>query len=309
MRRKSLLYESRVEYGGWTVNHVQGCSHGCRYPCYAMMLAKRTGRVSSYEDWCSPCLVENALELLESELPRLSHKISSVHFSFTTDPFMYDVSQAGPFEEVVELTLSLIRRLNSAGIRVTTLTKGVYPERLIEELDLLSPQNQYGISVVSFDEGFREEWEPGAAPVASRIASAKRLAEAGAKTWASIEPYPTPNIDQTSLDIHPLLEAISFATKVVFGRWNYNRRVSAYPGAQGHYERIAEDVAAWCAHGGSTLHIKSGTPLCHLHKADVLGVEAIGGPRSSMKQDSGAAPSLARATAVLPPQPLRAFGN
>lgn len=39
--RKTMLYKTGVEYGDYTVNHVQGCSHGCKYPCYAMMLAKR----------------------------------------------------------------------------------------------------------------------------------------------------------------------------------------------------------------------------------------------------------------------------
>jgi len=43
--RKSLLYKTAVEYGDYTINHVEGCSHGCRYPCYAMMMAKRFGKV------------------------------------------------------------------------------------------------------------------------------------------------------------------------------------------------------------------------------------------------------------------------
>lgn len=28
MERKSLLYKTGVEYGDYTINHVQGCSHG-----------------------------------------------------------------------------------------------------------------------------------------------------------------------------------------------------------------------------------------------------------------------------------------
>lgn len=58
-----MLYESKVEYEGLTINHVQACGHGCTYPCYAMMLMKRTGRVESYADWCRPPVVDNALEL------------------------------------------------------------------------------------------------------------------------------------------------------------------------------------------------------------------------------------------------------
>lgn len=33
-----MLYKTGVEYGDYTMNHVQGCAHGCLYPCYAYML-------------------------------------------------------------------------------------------------------------------------------------------------------------------------------------------------------------------------------------------------------------------------------
>lgn len=84
-----MLYKTAVEYGDYTMNHDQGCSHGCKYPCYAYLMAKRFGKVKSYEEWCDPALVENTLELLRKEIPRLRSKISSVQLCFTTDSFMY----------------------------------------------------------------------------------------------------------------------------------------------------------------------------------------------------------------------------
>ena len=36
--RKSMLYKTGVEYGDYTINHVLGCSHGCKYPCYAFQI-------------------------------------------------------------------------------------------------------------------------------------------------------------------------------------------------------------------------------------------------------------------------------
>ena len=89
MERKSLLYKTGVEYGDYTINHVLGCSHGCLYPCYAFMMARRFGKVKTYEQWCKPVIVNNAIELLEKELPKLKNKIETVHLCFTTDPFMY----------------------------------------------------------------------------------------------------------------------------------------------------------------------------------------------------------------------------
>ena len=119
IERNSLLYKTGVEYGDYTINHVQGCAHGCKYPCYAMMMAKRFGKVKSYEEWCDPKLVSNALQLLDKEIPKLKDKIESVHLCFTTDPFMYG------YDEIKELSLKIIEKLNNNGIKCTALTKGI----------------------------------------------------------------------------------------------------------------------------------------------------------------------------------------
>lgn len=262
LTRKSLLYRSKVEYGGWTINHVQGCAHGCRYPCYAMMLARRTGRVSGYEEWIRPRVVENALELLEHELVRLVGQVESVHLSFTTDPFMYDRAHGASNASVCELTLRIIERLNGEGIPVTTLTKGLYPDELCA-LDTSHPLNSHGISLVSLSGEFRQAWEPGAAPLDARIAALESLASRGRHTWASIEPYPTPNIDESATELEALLERISFVDSIVFGRWNYNALATAYDQEHAFYSDVAARVRAWCDKRGKSLHIKSGTPLAN----------------------------------------------
>ena len=45
--RKTLIYKTDVEYGDYTMNHVLGCSHGCKYPCYAYLQKKRFGNVQA----------------------------------------------------------------------------------------------------------------------------------------------------------------------------------------------------------------------------------------------------------------------
>lgn len=207
MIRKSLLYRSKVEYGGWTANHVLGCTHGCRYPCYAMAMAKRTGRVASYDEWVHPQLVDNALVLLEKELSKFDGAIESVHLCFSTDPFMYDQERSAPVQEVLDLTLALIDAINARGIPVTTLTKGVYPSRFLRQT---SRQNTFGISLVSLSEEFRKKWEPGSSPMGKRIESLEALSAEGFRTWVSIEPFPTPNIDPSSNSILPLLDHVQF---------------------------------------------------------------------------------------------------
>lgn len=249
IERKSMLYKTGVEYGDYTLNHVLGCSHGCKYPCYAFLMARRFGRVKSYEDWIQPYLVSNTLEILDKEIPRLKSKILSVHLCFTTDPFMLG------YDEIEEMSLAIIRKLNEAGIKCTVLTKGLLPESLAA----LSDENEYGITLISLDESFRTQIEPGAAPYHDRLAALRKLHEHGCKTWVSIEPYPTPNL--ISQDLDEILNALVFADKIIFGRTNYNKEVSAYRGHKEFFDQHARRVIDFCEERGMKYHIKDGTLL------------------------------------------------
>ena len=245
--RESLLYKTGVEYGDYTINHVQGCAHGCKYPCYAMMMAKRFGKVKTYEEWCVPKIVSNALQLLDKEIPKLKNKIESVHLCFTTDPFMYG------YDEIKELSLKIIEKLNNNGIKCTALTKGILPI----ELAKYSKENEYGITLVSLSEEFHKEMEPNSAPFDERIAALKELHDRGCKTWASVEPYPTPNMIQQ--DINDILEAISFVDKIIFGRLNYNKQISVYKNHKQYYNELAQQIIDFCTSKGIDYHIKSKT--------------------------------------------------
>jgi len=245
--RKTMLYKTGVEYGDYTMNHVLGCSHGCKFPCYAYMMKKRFGEISGYYDWLEPRLVSNTLELLDQEIPRLKDKIKSVELCFTTDPFMRG------YPEIAELSIAAIRKLNDAGIMCSVLTKGILPIDLAE----LSKRNEYGITLISLDENYRRKMEPGAATYAERLASLNALHDRGCQTWISIEPYPTPNLIQQELGV--ILEAISFVDKIIFGRTNYNKEVNAYGDHRGFYNDQARLVIDFCQKRGIAYHIKEGT--------------------------------------------------
>ena len=247
IKRSSLLYKTGVEYGDYTINHIQGCAHGCKYPCYAMSMAKRFGKAKTYEEWCEPKLVENALEILDTEIPKLRDKIESVHLCFTSDPFMYG------YEEVAETSISIIRKLNNAGIKCTVLTKGILPITLAE----LSPENEYGITLVSLDEDFRREMEPNSAPFTERIQARRALHDAGCRTWVSMEPYPTPNFIEQDLDT--ILDAVGFCDKIIFGRLNYNKKVSEYKDYKKFFNDCAQSVIQYCNENNKDYHIKDGT--------------------------------------------------
>ena len=247
MKRKSLIYKTGVEYGDYTLNHVEGCSHGCKYPCYAFLMKRRFGKVKDYSEWIKPCIVENTLDLLSSELPRYQNRINILHLCFTTDPFMYY------YPDIQALSLEVLRRANAANVRCSVLTKGILPIELAE----LPLRNEYGITVVSLSESFRKEYEPGAAPIQDRITSLEDLANRGCYTWVSIEPFPTPNIHEQ--DLLELLHRVGFVDKIIFGRLHYNKAVSQFKGYQKFYNDCAKVVIQFCEQNGIAYHIKEKT--------------------------------------------------
>lgn len=234
--RKSLLYRSGL--GFWCINHIQGCSHGCRYPCYAWMMAHSRKRVGTYSDWCRPYLVANARELLGKELERMRKKPDNIHLCLTTDPFMYR------HPEVTALSLSLIELINSYGITCSVLTKGIMSVDLADSIRFPAA-NKYGISLVSLSEEFRKEWEPGAAPYNDRIGALRELSDLGCRTLVHIEPYPTPNIIEQ--DLYELLDTVAFADEIWFGGWNYNNLVKQYPGYRDFYAAQSAIVSRFLA--------------------------------------------------------------
>lgn len=250
INRKSLLYKSGVEYGDYTINHVIGCSHGCKFPCYAFMLSKRFGRVKTYEEWMKPKIVSNSLELLEEEIPKLKNKINFVHLSFMTDPFMMG------HPEVVKLSLEIIKKLNKNGIRVTTLTKGLYPDELLDEKSY-DVNNEYGITLVSLDDNFKKFFEPYSSNYRDRIESLKKLHRAGLRTWVSIEPYPTPNI--VTQNLRDILNEIAFVDKIIFGKLNYNKSIRDYLWYKEFYNYCSDIVIKFCEEHNIEYHIKEGT--------------------------------------------------
>jgi len=247
IQRKSMLYQTGVEYGDYTMNHVLGCAHGCKYPCYAFLQKKRFGQVKTYDDWCRPYLVSNTLALLNAEIPKLKDKIKSVQLCFTTDPFMYG------YQEIADMSMTAIHRLNADNIKCCVLTKGILPIELSE----LYKENEYGITLVSLDESYREKMEPGAATYKDRLAALKALHDAGSKTWVSIEPYPTPNLIEQ--DLGEILDAVSFVERIIFGRTNYSKEISAYKENKEFYNDCASQVVTFCEGKKIACHIKTGT--------------------------------------------------
>lgn len=72
-----------------------------------------------------------------------------------------------------------------------------------------------------------------------------------------MEPYSTPNFIEQ--DLNKILESISFCDKIIFGRLNYNKKVSEYKDHKSYFNELATQVIAYCVANGKQYHIKDGT--------------------------------------------------
>jgi DNA repair photolyase len=226
-----------------------------------MMMAKRFGKIKSYNDWIKPAIVSNSLELLDLEIPKYKDQIKFVHLSFTTDPFMYN------YPEVSDLTLKIVEKLNKHRIKSSILTKGIYP-RILEDKIKYGFDNIYGITLVSLDEKFRKSFEPFSAPFEERIKALEYLHNAGLKTWISMEPYPTPNL--IAQDLTEILERISFVDRIIFGKLNYNVNVSEFEGNVNFYEKCSNTVIGFCKKNKIEYHVKCGTQREYNKKTEIV---------------------------------------
>jgi DNA repair photolyase len=160
-------------------------------------------------------------------------------------------------KEISDMTLKIIERLNKDNIKCTVLTKGIYPKELVD-VAKYGKNNEYAITLVSLDKNFKNRFEPNAAPYESRIKALKFLHNNGLKTWVSMEPYPTPNLSSKQ-DLAKILKKIYFVDKIIFGKLNYNVKVTEFQDNEDFYEKCANVVINFCDKNNIEYHIKYGT--------------------------------------------------
>ncbi len=177
----SIIYEPRGkarEYSELAVNLFTGCSHACRY-CYCPAVLRKT-----IDAWVlDPQPRKNVLRELERDAKRMQGDTREILLSFMSDPYHSD--------EAARLTREALLLLEQHDLRVQVLTKG--GGRSIQDFDILARNGwKYGATIIFLDERLREQWEPGAPPIAERIEAIREAHRQGIFTWVSVEPVVDP---------------------------------------------------------------------------------------------------------------------
>jgi DNA repair photolyase len=205
----SALTPSGLEGFDWALNPYMGCAHRCAY-CYAPSVLD-----ADRETWGRHIRARlNMPTILSRELRRKARGV--VGISTVTDPYQ-------PAERTFKLTRYCLERLRRHDWPVCVLTKS---DLVVRDLDLLGSfsEREVGFTVTTMDEHQRRLMEPGAPPVARRLAAMRLLSEAGVPTYAFVGPiYPTATVNELRTLVRQVHEA--GARYVLVDRLNLKRGV------------------------------------------------------------------------------------
>jgi hypothetical protein len=135
-------------------------------------------------DWgVEPAIRVHILEEFEKEAKKFRGDPREIMFSFSSDVYQSDVLAdfMGRVWDICE----------DNGLRVSVLTKaGIRAKQHF--LSFALNKWKFGSTIIFRSEKLREEWEPGAPSIQSRIDALKMAFEMGIVTWVSVEPVIDP---------------------------------------------------------------------------------------------------------------------
>jgi DNA repair photolyase len=183
---RTVLNDSKL--GDYSLNCYTGCTHACVY-CYARFMQ----RFHPHEEpWGAFVDIKvNAVECLVKQLRRA--KPGHVFMSSACDCYQ-------PLEHEWRLTRRCSELLMHYGFQVNVLTKS---SLVLEDLPMYAEGKlaRIGVTITTPDEAAAHIWEPGASPVAQRIAVLKAAKAAGIETSVMFGPIlPGVSDDDASLD-------------------------------------------------------------------------------------------------------------
>ena len=184
----------------YSLNPYRGCEHGCIY-CYARPTHEYLG-FSSGLDFETRIMVKmNAPQLLREELSSPKWQPQCIAMSGVTDCYQ-------PVERKLKLTRGCLEVFAEFRNPVGIVTKNALVAR---DLDLLTELARYNavvvfVSVTTLDTDLRKVMEPRTTPPAARLATIRKLADAGVPVGVMVAPV------IPGLTDHEILNIVAAAT-------------------------------------------------------------------------------------------------
>ncbi len=165
-----------------SLNPYRGCEHGCIY-CFARPTHAYLGLSPGIDFETRIIAKPRAPEALARELGAKGYVPQALAIGTNTDPYQ-------PVEKERRITRELLRVLSAHDHPVSITTKGTLIER---DLDLLAPMAAkgllaVGLSVTTLDPSVSRAMEPRVPPPARRLATIRRLADAGIPVRIQVSP-------------------------------------------------------------------------------------------------------------------------
>ena len=197
---RSIISRNRSPDVGFdqSVNPYRGCEHGCVY-CFARPSHAYLDLSPGLDFETRLYAKTNAAERLRDELARPSYRCSPIALGINTDGYQ-------PIERGWGVTRQLLEVLAECRHPCSIVTKGALVTR---DLDLLAPMAEQGLvsvylSITTLDNRLSARMEPRAAAPHTRLATVRKLADAGIPVGVLVAPV-VPAI--TDPELEAILEA------------------------------------------------------------------------------------------------------
>jgi DNA repair photolyase len=165
-----------------SINPYRGCEHGCVY-CFARPSHAYVNLSPGLDFETRLFFKKDAAERLREELGRRSYRCSPINLGANTDPYQ-------PLERRLGITRSLLEVLAESRHPVTIVTKSALVVRDLDLLKQLAAERltRVFVSITTLDDELKRRMEPRAASPAARLATVRKLSEAGIPTGVMFAP-------------------------------------------------------------------------------------------------------------------------
>lgn len=181
-----------------TINPYRGCEHGCIY-CFARPTHAWLGLSPGLDFETRLVARPDAAEVLARELRAKRYAVAPIAIGTNTDPYQ-------PIERDRGIMRACLEVLQAFRHPVMIATKGTLVERDIDILSDMAAQNlvRVGITITTLDADLNRRMEPRVPSPARRLATSRRLSDAGVPVRVMVSPI-VPGL--TDSEIEPILTA------------------------------------------------------------------------------------------------------